>query len=163
MAAGMAGELLEDILDYMGLEKTYTEAERAKIDITVPKVVGQTAEIGTAAAKNMGFSVRTVGQGDTITAQIPSGGAVIPSGSEIVLYLGEEKPTDLVTVPDTRGKTAVQAQELLAQSGLYLKVSGSSSYMSSGATVAGQELAPGTQVERGTVVVCLFSDNTMVD
>lgn len=163
MAAVMAGELLGDILDHMGIEKTYTEAERAKIDMTVPKVVGQTAQIGAEAARNMGFSVRTVGEGDTVTAQIPSGGAVIPSGSEIILYLGEEKPTDLVSVPNVRGQTAAQAQETLAQYGLYLKVSGSSSYMSSGATVAGQELSPGTQVERGTVVTCLFSDNTMVD
>ena len=163
MAALMAGELLGDILDHMGMEKTYTEAERAKIDVTVPKVVGQTAQIGIEAAKNMGFSVRTVGEGDTVTAQIPTGGAVIPSGSEIVLYLGEEKPTDLVTVPDLRGKTATQAQEALAQNGLYLKVGGSSSYMSSGAIVASQELAIGTQVERGSVVVCLFSDNTMTD
>ena len=163
MAAVMAGELLGDILDHIGVEKTYTEAERAKIDMTVPKVVGQTAQIGAEAARNMGFTVRTVGEGDTVTAQIPSGGAVIPSGSEIILYLGEEKPTDLVSVPDVRGKTAIQAQEALAQSGLYLKVSGSSSYMSSEATVAGQELDPGTLVERGTVVTCLFSDNTMVD
>ncbi len=163
MAAVMAGELLEDILDHMGIEKTYTEAERAKIDVTVPKVVGQTAQIGREAAQNMGFSVRTVGEGELVTAQIPSGGAVIPSGSEIILYLGEEKPTDMVTVPDVRGKTAAQAQEILARSGLYLKVSGSSSYMSSNAIVAGQELNVGTQVERGTVVVCLFSDNTMVD
>ena len=163
MAAVMAGELLEDILDHMGLEKTYTEAERAKIDVTVPKVVGQTAQIGAEAARNMGFTVRTVGEGETVTAQIPSGGAVIPSGSEIILYLGQEKPTELVMVPDARGRTAVQAQELLAQSGLYLKVSGSSSYMSAGATVAGQELSPGTMVERGTVVECVFSDNTMID
>ncbi len=163
MAALMAGELLGDILDHMGMEKSYTEAERAKIDVTVPKVVGQTAQIGIEAAKNMGFSVRTVGEGDTVTAQIPTGGAVIPSGSEIILYLGEEKPTDLVTVPDLRGKTAAQAQEALAQSGLYLKVGGSSSYMSSGAIVASQELTVGAQVERGSVVVCLFSDNTMTD
>lgn len=163
MAALMAGELMGDILDHMGVEKSYTETERAKIDVTVPKVVGQTAQIGIEAAKNMGFGVRTVGEGDTVTAQIPTGGAVIPSGSEIILYLGEEKPTDLVTVPDVRGKTATQAQELLAQSGLYLKVSGSSSYMSSGAIVASQELTVGTQVERGSVVVCLFSDNTMTD
>ena len=131
--------------------------------MTVPKVVGQTAQIGIEAAKNIGFTVRTVGQGDTVTAQIPSGGAVIPSGSEIILYLGEEKPSDLVSVPDVRGKTAAQAREILAGNGLYLKIGGSSSYMSSDAIVASQELTIGAQVERGTVVVCLFSDNTMID
>jgi len=163
MAAVMAGELLEDILDYMGAERQYSEAEKAAIDITVPNLVGQTADIGKKAAEDAGFAVRTVGEGETVTAQIPVGGAVIPTGSEVVLYLGEEKPTDLVTVPDLRGKTSGQAQQALAQCGLYLKVGGSSRYMSENAIVASQTINVGTSVERGTVVECIFSDNTMVE
>ncbi len=163
MAAPMAGELLSNILDYMGIEKSYTEDEQAMIDVTVPNLVGQEAGVGQQAAQNAGFGVRTVGEGATVTAQIPVGGAVIPSGSEIVLYLGEEKPTDLVAIPDIRGKTASQAQAALEQYGLYLKVSGSSRYMSSGAIVASQSIEVGTQVEQGTVVECIFSDNTAVE
>ncbi len=163
MAALMAGELLEDVLEYMGVEKSYTEAERAFIDVTVPNLVGQTAQIGRESVTGAGFQVRTVGEGDTVTAQIPVGGAVIPSGSEVILYLGEEKPDELVAVPDVRGRTAAQAQEILARYGLYLKVGGSSRYMSSNAIVASQEIAVGASVERGTVVTCLFSDNTMTD
>ena len=163
MAAVMAGELLSNILDYMGVEKLYTEEERTMIDVTVPNLVGQTADIGKSAAESAGFSIRTVGEGDTVTAQIPVGGAIIPSGSKIVLYLGAEKPTDLVTVPDVRGQTAQGAQESLAMFGLYLKIGGSSRYMSSKALVAGQSVAIGTEVERGTVVECTFVDNTLVD
>lgn len=163
MAAMMAGELLSNILDYMGVEKLYTEDERTMIDVTVPNLVGQTADIGRSAAESAGFNIRTVGEGDTVTGQIPVGGAIIPSGSKIVLYLGAEKPTDLVTVPDVRGQTAQTAQESLAMYGLYLKVGGSSRYMSSRAVVAGQSVAIGTEVERGTVVECIFVDNTMVD
>ncbi len=163
MAAVMAGELLSNILDHMGVEKLYTEEERTMIDVTVPNLVGQTADIGKSAAESAGFAVRTVGEGDTVTGQIPVGGAIIPSGSKIVLYLGAEKPTDLVTVPDVRGQTAQGAQESLAMFGLYLKIGGSSRYMSSKAVVAGQSVVIGTQVERGTVVECTFVDNTMVD
>ena len=163
MAAMMAGELLSNVLDYMGVEKSYTEAEKAKIDVTVPNLVGQTAQVGQEAAAGAGFTVRTVGEGDTVTAQIPVGGAVIPSGSEVVLYLGADKPTDLVTVPDVRGKTSAGAQQTLAQYGLYLKIGGSSSYMSDQAVVASQSINVGTSVERGTVVECLFADNTLVD
>ncbi len=163
MAAMMAGELLSNILDYMGVEKNYTDAEKAMIDVTVPNLVGQTGVVGQQAAADAGFTVRTVGEGDTITAQIPVGGAVIPSGSEIVLYLGEEKPTDLVSVPDIQGKTAAQAKGILSQYGLYLKIGGTSRYMSANAVVASQSVNYGTQVERGTVIECLFADNTMVD
>lgn len=163
MAAKMAGELLSNILDYMEVERVYTDAEKAMIDVTVPNVVGQTAQIGREAVLNAGFTVRTVGGGETVTAQIPVGGAVIPSGSEVVLYLGEEKPADLVSVPGLRGKTPSQAQAALAESGLYLKVGGSSRYMDSNAVVASQTIAASAQVERGTVVECTFIDNTMVD
>ena len=163
MAALMAGELLSNILDYMGVEKNYTETEKSMVDVTVPNLVGQTAQVGRESAAGAGFTVRMVGEGDTVTAQIPVGGASIPSGSEVVLYLGAEKPTDLVTVPDVRGKTAAQAREILSQHGLYLKVGGSSSYMSANAVAASQSINVGTSVERGTVVECLFADNTMVD
>ena len=163
MAAMMAGELMEDILAYMGVERHYSDAEKAMIDVTVPNLVGQTAQIGKEAASGAGFGVRTVGEGETVTAQIPVGGATIPSGSEIVLYLGQEKPADLVTVPDVRGQNAERAQETLAQYGLYLKVGGNSNYMSKDARVASQSINVGTSVERGTVVECRFSDNTMTD
>ncbi|MDD5937779.1 MAG: penicillin-binding transpeptidase domain-containing protein [Clostridiales bacterium] len=163
MAALMAGELLSNILDYMGVEKNYTDAEKAMIDVTVPNLVGQTAQVGKESLENAGFTVRTEGDGDTVTAQIPVGGAVIPSGSEVVLYLGVDKPTDQVTVPDVRGQTAEAAQQALKQYGLYLKVGGSSRYMASNAVVASQSVEAGSKVERGTVIECLFADNTMVD
>ena len=163
MAAVVGGELMGNILEYMGVEKSYTEEQRAFIDVTVPNVVTQTAQIGADAIKSAGFTVRTVGEGDTVTAQIPVGGAVIPSGSQVVLYLGEEKPTDLVRVPSLWGKTATEAQAILAQYGLYLRVGGTSRYMSANATVASQSIYSGTEVERGTVIECLFSDNTMRD
>lgn len=163
MAGMLTGELMEDILEYMGVERVYTEEQQAFIDVTVPNVVGQVASIGLDAIKSTGFTVRTVGEGDTVTGQIPVGGAVIPSGSQVVLYLGEEKPTDQVVIPSLWGKTAAQAQEILEKYGLYLRVSGSSRYMSSNATVASQSIAWGTLVERGTVVECQFSDNTVIE
>ena len=163
MAGMLTGELMEDILEYMGVERVYTEEQQAFIDVTVPNVVGQVSSVGIDAAKSAGFTVRTVGEGDTVTGQIPVGGAVIPSGSQVVLYLGEEKPADQVAIPSLWGKTAAQAQEILEKSGLYLRVSGPSRYMSANATVASQSIAWGTLVERGTVVECQFSDNSMIE
>ena len=163
MAGMLTGELMEDILEYMGVERVYTEEQQAFIDVTVPNVVGQVSSVGIDAAKSAGFTVRTVGEGDTVTGQIPVGGAVIPSGSQVVLYLGEEKPADQVAIPSLWGKTAAQAQEILEKYGLYLRVSGSSRYMSANATMASQSIAWGTLVERGTVVECQFSDNSMIE
>ncbi len=163
MAGVLAGELMEDILEYLGVERSYTEEQRAFIDLTVPNVVGQTAQIAQDALKSNGFTYRVVGEGETVTDQIPVGGAVIPSGSQVVLYMGEEKPTDQVAVPSLWGKTAAEAQEILRPFGLYLRVGGTSRYMSANATVASQSIYWGTLVERGTVIECRFSDNTVQD
>lgn len=163
MAAVMAGELIPQILDHLGVERVYSDDEKALIDMTVPNVVGQSAQVGQEAVQGAGFNVRVVGDGETVTGQLPAGGAVIPGGSEIVLYLGAEKPAGLVKVPDLRGQTAAGAQQTLARYGLYLKAGGDSRYMSSNAVVTRQTVSAGASVERGTVIECLFSDSTMVD
>ena len=34
-----------------------------------------------------------LGDGATVTDQTPAGGAIVPTGAEIILYMGAEKPT----------------------------------------------------------------------
>ena len=92
MAAPMAGELLEDILGYLGVEKTYT----ASADVLVPNLVGLDLASATASLEKNGLSLRTVGDGAAVTGQIPAAGASIPGGSQVVLYMGEEVPTDQI-------------------------------------------------------------------
>ncbi len=40
MAAPMAGQLIAEILDYMGVEKKYTAEESAAVDVVTPQVTG---------------------------------------------------------------------------------------------------------------------------
>jgi len=160
MAALMAGELFADVLDYMGVEKQYTESELSGVDTVVPGVVGYDAAGASDRLKNAGFTVRTVGEGDAVTGQIPVGGAVIPKGSQVVLYLGEEKPTDKVSVPNVVGKSPEAARQTLLDAGLYIRVSGAAGYYTSATVAAGQSIEAGTEVERGTVVDVHFMDNT---
>ena len=70
MAASMAGELLGDILDYLGVEKSYT----AEADTLVPSVTGLSLADATSRLKSKNLSLRTVEDGDTVTAQIPASG-----------------------------------------------------------------------------------------
>ena len=64
-----------------------------------PQLVGGTVSNAEVALKLKKLTYRTVGEGDTITGQIPASGATIPSGSEVIIYLGAEKPADPVKVP----------------------------------------------------------------
>ena len=155
MAAPMGGELLEDILGYLGVEKAYT----ASADVLVPNLVGLDLASATSSLEKTGLSLRTVGDGAAVTGQIPAAGASIPGGSQVVLYMGEEVPTDQVTVPSVVGLTAAQAEEKLAAQGLYMRATGVSDF-NSGVVAYEQSVAAGTSVDRGTTVEVRFSDSS---
>ena len=155
MAAPMAGELLEDILGYLGVERTYT----ASSDVLVPNLVGLDLPSATSSLEKLGLSLRTVGDGAAVTGQIPAAGASIPGGSQVVLYMGEEVPTGQVTVPDVTGLTYEQAEQRLAEYGLYMRATGTSEY-GSGVVAYEQDVDSGTSVDRGSTIEVRFSDSS---
>ncbi len=162
MAAPMAGKLIANILDYMGVERQYKPEELSGADTQVPYVTNHYMDYVSGALKKAGLTWRQVGEGDVVTGQIPAAGAYIPGGSEVVLYMGEaEVPTDRVEVPDLIGRTPEQVQELLADAGLYLRASGATKYYVSSNTAISQGFAAGTLVDRGTVVEVRFSDGAL--
>jgi len=163
MGALMAGRLMADILDYLGVEKQYTQEELSGADTLVPKVTEVSLNEAQRLLTNSGLAWRVVGEGDTVTDQIPSQGASIPKNSQVVLYLGEEKPTELITVPDVTGRSPETAQNMLLEAGLYLRASGVMEYYSSETIAATQSIGGGTQVERGTVIEVCFIDNQVQD
>ena len=155
MAAIKAGELMEKILDYLGVEKSYS----ATADVMVPNLTGLNLADATTSLKKNNLSIRVVGDGDTVTGQIPAKGASIPGGSEVVVYMGAEVPTDQVQVPSVIGLNVEQAKQKLAAQGLYLKASGASEFGST--VVAYEQSTPaGTSVDRGTTIEVRFTDST---
>ncbi len=163
MAAPIAGQLLADILDHMGVEKQYTESELSDVDTMVPKITDLPLSEAERLLAKVGLTYRTVGDGTVVTDQIPAIGATVPGGSEIILYLGEAKSEKTVTVPKVIGKTPKAAQEALTQAGLYMKATGVSDYDSSSTVAGSQSIPAGTQVPLGTVVEVRFADNTIQD
>ena len=155
MAALMAGELLEDILGHLGVEKTYT----ANADVLVPNLSGLNLADATSALQKNSLTLRTVGDGGTVTGQIPAAGASIPGGSQVVLYMGEAVPTDQVQVPSVIGLTAEQARQKLADAGLYMRATGATEY-GSHVVAYEQSTAAGTPVNRGTTIEVRFTDST---
>lgn len=159
MAAPMAGPLMREILDYLGVEKQYSAEELSGADTTVPRLTGYSAEQAASLLTQRGFTYRTVGEGETVTAQIPAANAVVPGGSQIVLYLGESAPEDAVTMPDLTGMTPDAAKQALAALNIYMRGTGSAQYFTSATLAANQSVSPGTQVERGSVVEVTFVEN----
>ena len=112
--------------------------------------------------KENGLSLRTAGEGETITGQIPAAGESVPGGSQVLVYLGEDVQQELVTVPDFHGMNRQQASDAAVQLGLYILVTGNPE-MSQCVTVTSQDIAPGTQVQSGTTIRLEFADTQAAD
>ena len=152
MVAPTASAVMGEILPYVGVEPEYTAEEMVGADVTVPNVVGMTAEAAREKITGMGFTCRTVGEGETVTDQTPLGGAIVPNSAAIILYLGEEKPDAPCTVPNVVGMTAAQANTVLTNAGLIMRVSGATAASSGNVYALNQSAAPGAEVPAGTVV-----------
>ena len=164
MVAPTASAIMSEILPYLGVEPQYTTDELLGSDATVPNVVGLTKEGAAERLKEYGFvNYRTVGDGETVTDQTPVGGAIVPSNAEIILYMGEQKSTDLRTVPNVVGLSASEANKRLTEAGLIMKVSGASNRNSSTVQAISQDRPEGAQVVAGTVVEVRFGDTSVRD
>ena len=150
MVAPTAASIMADILPYLGIVPQYTEENQAAAEGTVPYVVGLTKDEAAAKLMEYGFeSYRVVGGGETVTDQTPAGGAIVPTGAEIILYMGEEKSNELCAVPNVVGLSASDANKKLVNAGLIMRATGATG---SGAKAMSQSHDPEAQVEAGTVI-----------
>ena len=163
MVAPVASQIMSEILPLLGVEPDYTAEELVGADTTVPNVVGQTREAAEDRLADLGFTFRTVGDGDTVTDQTPAGGAIVPGNASIILYLGQEKPDTPCTVPNVVGKTASEANRMLTNAGLIMKVAGATSSSSGNVYAISQSQAAGTQLAAGEVVTVQFGDSSVLD
>ncbi len=164
MVAPVTSEILENILPYLGIDPEYTAEEVVGADATVPNVIGMTLEQAEQRLEDYGFAhYKTVGDGATVTDQTPLGGAIVPGNAEILLYLGEEKPDTLCTVPSVVGLSASEANKRLSEAGLIMKVTGNTNQSSKTVIAISQSHAEGTQLEAGSVVDVRFGDTSIQD
>ena len=147
----MAGELIANIMDYLGYDKTgSSENENG---VTIPYLIGETAESAQATLNGLGLNVRFSGEGSVVTDQMPTAGSSVPEGSSMVLYLGEEKPSGTVEMPDLSGMTYDQAVAALEEVGLYLNAT----VTTEGGRVFSQGVSPGDTVTVGASVEVRFT------
>ena len=158
MTARKAGPLIAEILDYLGVEKQYTEAESAAVDVTTPQVTGMTVADAASSLSAKNLKYRTVGEGDTVTSQVPAAASAVPGGSTVILYLGDAIPEESGTVPNVVGLSYAAAREKLEAAGFFMRASGVSTYYSNTTTAGGQSVEAGSTAAIGTVVDVQFSN-----
>ena len=161
--APYASRIMGEILPYLGVEPSYSAEELLGSDTTVNYVIGMTVADAEEKLKSKGFSVKIVGDGDTVTDQTPEGGTVIPGKSRVIIYAGSEKPDTLCTVPSLVGLSPSEANMAVSSAGLLLRFTGTTDSGSDSVRVINQSEAAGAQVEAGTVISVQLSDSGVTD
>ena len=157
MAAPTVRDVFLDILPYLGVEPDYSSDDIRGVNITLPDVIGMTEDEAAALLSGKSITYRTVGQGSTISDQLPNPGAEVPGNSEIILYFGNAvKTTEQVEVPDFVGYGIADVDYLATNAGLYIQAKGTD-HRDEYVTVAYQDIEPGTMVDRGTTITVEFT------
>ncbi len=165
VAAPYLANIMRDTLPYLGVEAEYTQKELENLAVTTPSLVGWYDTVAKSQAELLGIEVEIVGTGSIVRSQTPAAGTKMEGhNAKIILYTDSQPEKTLVTVPDLSGKTAVSANQILANYGLNIRIAGTNNYMSgSGAVAVAQSHAPGTQVEKGTVITVTFRNQDADD
>lgn len=155
VAAPYVSAFLENILPYMGIEPSYSDEELASMQVTVARYTGSRVADAKEQIRGLGLRFEVVGNGDTVTAQVPKrGSAVSKESGKVILYTNDADPESrTASVPNVLGKTAAEANTLLVNAGLNIEIKGAQNYTKgSGAIVTSQSYGAGASVPLGTVV-----------
>jgi len=151
LAGPVVGELMGEILPYLGIEPVYTEAEKANVSVSIPSVKGEELTAARVKLQRAGFAVKVVGNGNSVVSQFPDSTAKIKKGGIVVLYTETETESMMVTVPDLISKTPAYVQSSLTGLGLNVSFSGVSQN-NAAAVVSAQSIAAGDKIPMGTTI-----------
>jgi stage V sporulation protein D (sporulation-specific penicillin-binding protein) len=112
MAAPVVGSILSDVLPYIGVEKSLTNDNSTVTNAIMPNVRGSSVQEASDNLKALGFNVSMIGDGDTITDQVPSPNVRLAIGSTVIIYAGGELPRNTGIVPEVTGKTYKAARHI---------------------------------------------------
>lgn len=152
MAAPVVGNMLADILPYMGIEAQYSAEELAGMDVSMPQLTGLGMSDAARTLRDAGLKYRSIGEGDIVTSQLPEAGCTIAAGSEVILYFDREPSRELETMPELSGMSYEQARDTLSYYGIYIRTGSlvtdaAAQKINTQSVPAGQRLGHGTVVE----------------
>ena len=160
IAAPLAGEVIEDVLNYLGVEKQYTENEEPDVKQEIPDVRTMDLTEAKKAIADKKLNVQVRGDGDTVVDQLPKPGTMLNEDSTVILYTEEIDKTHTVTVPNLKGMSVDNAKYTLEMSGLNFEIVGAGHSEVSSAYAVNQSIAAGEEVTPATVIGVEFRQVT---
>ncbi|MCH5211190.1 MAG: PASTA domain-containing protein [Oscillospiraceae bacterium] len=160
IAAPLVGEIIEDVLNYLGVEKQYTVDEEADVRIEVPDLRSSDISAAEDIINDSNLNVRVVGDGETVVDQLPKPGIMLNEKSTVILYTEQQDETETVEVPDLRDMSVGSAREALEKRGLNFEVIGAGHSEMTGAYAVNQSVEAGESVPPATVIGVEFRQLT---
>ena len=157
MAAPTVGAVMADILPYLGVSTSYAESDPAGKQITLPDFTQLTAAQTQQLLKQHGLAGKSIGDGETVTTQIPQPGTVVAGDSEVLLYFGDPPQIPVTRVPDFTDMNRQQASDTAGKAGLSILARGNQSVHPQ-VVVTAQSEPKDTEVPVGSVIELEFTD-----
>jgi len=151
VAAPYVKMILENALPYLNIMPDIETGDEELAE--VPDVRDMEAEEAINRLESNGFHYIIEGYSGRVVAQVPAPGVKIEKHSNVVILLENEDDQNqdmLVVVPDLYGLSAIEANNLLVENHLQLKILGS------GNTVVSQSPAAGETAYFGDVITVTF-------
>lgn len=155
IAAPVAGRIIEDTLDYLNIERRYTEKDEQMMaeEVFVPDIRDKTINEAKLILREYGLDYRIEGDNSSgdlaVKEQTPKPGVVISKQSTVIVYTYKPETKRTVKVPDLTNKTVEEAIRTLRDIGLNIKINGIGSAIS-------QSVEPGEEVHEGEVITVDF-------
>ncbi len=154
ISAPVGGQILSDILPYLGYEPKYSAEQMQSMAISVPNVVGKTVSEAKSALVSAGLNYRIIGSGEKIIKQLPTATQTIYKNGIVILYT-DEKSDSKAEVPKLTGMTISQVNSTATNAGFNVSFKGNT--LTSSAVVSySQSIEAGTKAEKGTVIEVYF-------
>ncbi len=148
VAAPYISSLFSSILPYLSYEST---AE--KNEVTLENYTDTPLSAATKRLKSLGINYTVVGNGETVLKQSPiAGETLIKENGTVTLYT-QNSTEKYVQVPSLTALSLEQANKLIVNSGLNIRIKGNICSNANGVlTVTAQSVEPGVAVIKGTVI-----------
>ena len=151
LAAPVAGKLVEEILEYMQIEREYTQKDKEQLaqEVYVPNVTGLTVKQAGEKLKTFGLKYTIEGTETDETAivynQTPKADFSVPQSATIILYTNVDQTELTTTMPNLTNKTVEEAKDAMNRAGLNIRIRGSGKVIKQG-------YPAGTKLKKGDVV-----------
>lgn len=155
IAAPIAGQVVENTLEYLNVEPRYTQREIEQLNTNPPNLIGNTSTAAEDKLQSLGFSSIVLGGGDKVIAQSPAFSQSLPKNGIVVLYTDEASIGKKTEVPDLTGLTITQANKRAATAGLNIKIAGNALIGTELISYA-QSIQAQSEMEYGSVITVHF-------